>query len=187
MQLLSIEDISSWDVSNVTDMSYVFAGATTFNQDIGSWDVSKVTNMWRMFCQASSFNQDIGSWDVSKVTDMRSMFFNAAAFNQDISSWDVSSVTDMKFMFAGATDFNQDISSWDVSNVTDFTDFIDNSAISVENYDALFTGWSVLTLQQGVTFSNSNLQYCTARAARQSIMDDLWMDNCRCGISSRMS
>ena len=74
-------------------------------------------------------------------------------------------------MFGGATDFNQDISSWDVSNVTEFTDFADNSAISVENYDALFTGWSALTLQQGVTFSNSNLQYCTAGAARQSIMD----------------
>ena len=39
------------------------------------------------------------------------------------------------------------------------------------NYDALFTGWSALTLQQGVTFSNSTLQYCTAGAARQSIMD----------------
>ncbi len=43
------QDIGSWDVSNVTDMSYMFDGAKTFNQDIGDWNVSNVTNMHWMF------------------------------------------------------------------------------------------------------------------------------------------
>ena len=39
--------ISQWDVSNVTDMSLVFAfeDASSFNQPLNKWNVSNVTNM----------------------------------------------------------------------------------------------------------------------------------------------
>ena len=42
-------DISNWDVSNVTNMSYMFYGCTNFNQDISNWNVSNVINMGSMF------------------------------------------------------------------------------------------------------------------------------------------
>lgn len=115
------QDISTWDVSNVVNMSEMFSAACCFNQDIGNWDVSNVTNMSAMFRGSLSFNQDIGNWDVSNVTNMSEMFKSADDFNQDISNWDVSNVTDMSSMFDGQGwhDFNQDIGSWDVSNVTD--------------------------------------------------------------------
>ena len=113
------QDIGNWDVSNVTNMSYMFNNARKFNQDIGNWDVSNVTNMYNMFIKARKFNQDIGNWDVSKVTDMWQMFNGAREFNQDIGNWDVSKVTKMFGMFSGALVFNQDIGNWDVSNVTD--------------------------------------------------------------------
>ena len=65
------QDISSWDVSNVTDMSYMFKNLSNspFNQDISSWNVANVTNMYEMFYGANSFNQDLSSWDVSNVTE----------------------------------------------------------------------------------------------------------------------
>ena len=68
-----------------------------FNQDISSWDVSNVKDMSGMFSY-SPFNQDISSWDVSNVKDMSGMF-SESSFNQDISSWDVSNVTNMSGMF----------------------------------------------------------------------------------------
>ncbi len=114
-------DLTSWDVSNVTDMSYMFAGASSFNQNIGSWNVSKVTDMSFMFYNASLFNQDIGNWDVSNVTNMEAMFAYAGAFNQNINNWDVSNVTNMMNMFWNATSFNQPLNNWDVSNVTDMS------------------------------------------------------------------
>ena len=111
------QDISSWDVSNVTDMSFMFGLETEFNQDISNWDVSNVTKMGYMFGSAAEFNQDISNWDVSNVTNMGGMFSSATSFNQPIGEWDVSNVTNMEGMF-GFSDFNQDISSWNVSNVT---------------------------------------------------------------------
>ena len=63
-----------------------------FNQDISSWDVGNVTNMNQMF-QGSKFSRDISSsWD--KNGTMRQMFLDTR-FNRDISSWDVSNVTNM--------------------------------------------------------------------------------------------
>ena len=69
------------DVSNVTDMDWMFYKAELFNSDIGKWDVSNVTDMSCMFNAAKSFNSDISKWDVSSVTDMDSMFYEAKLFN----------------------------------------------------------------------------------------------------------
>ena len=47
------QDISSWDVSNVKDMSYMFYGCKLFNQDISNWDVSNVSNKELIFSYCS--------------------------------------------------------------------------------------------------------------------------------------
>ncbi|MBN1214837.1 MAG: DUF285 domain-containing protein [Candidatus Lokiarchaeota archaeon] len=112
------QDISNWNVSSVTNMELMFYDATSFNQDIEKWDVSNVQNMFAMFYFATSFNQSIGDWDVSNVENVQAMFYFATSFNQDISDWNVSGVTNMAWMFYGANSFNQDIGDWDVSTTT---------------------------------------------------------------------
>ncbi len=116
------------DLSNVTDIVYMFRDANSFNQDISGWDVSNVKYIGGMFWNASSFNQDIGSWNVSNVQDMQDMFYGASSFNQDIGSWDVSSVTNMPYMFSFASSFNQNIGSWTVSNVTSMASMFWNAS-----------------------------------------------------------
>ncbi len=120
-------DISTWDTSQVTDMSNLFNNRETFNSDISNWDTSSVTNMYKMFKDAELFDQNIGGWDTSNVTDMSIMFSNAAAFNQDIGNWDTSNVTSMRLMFSGATTFNQSIGYWNVGRVTNMENMFRNT------------------------------------------------------------
>ena len=68
--ILEYGPIELWDVSNVTDLSYLFESMSTFNERIGNWDVSQVLLMYNMFDKATHFNQPIGDWDVSNVTNM---------------------------------------------------------------------------------------------------------------------
>ncbi len=114
-------NISTWNVGNVTDMSGMFSNSANFNGDISTWNVSNVTDMSGMFSFAGSFNKDLSTWNVSNVTDMSGMFQMTRWFNGDISTWNVSNVIDMSSMFNMVGSFNGDVSSWDVSNVTNMS------------------------------------------------------------------
>ena len=130
------------DVSNISDMSYLFLGGeqtkypnghpvlSSFDGNISEWDVSNVTKMEYMFVYSkySGKNGDISDWDVSNVIYMTGMFANSK-YNGDISKWDVSSVKTMTDMFYRSK-FNGDISKWDVSNVKWFIYTFKNSSFS---------------------------------------------------------
>ena len=112
------------DVSNITDMSYLFEGGalrvgndshpilSEFDGDISEWNVSNVTNMSGMF-YASPFTGDISSWDVSNVSAM-SYMFEKSKFNGDISNWDVSNVKRFTHIFMNSS-FSGDISNWKIN------------------------------------------------------------------------
>ena len=137
------QPLNTWDVSSVTDMRSMFRGASSFDQSLGGWDVSSVTNMWSMFRGASSFDQPLDSWNVSSVTTMRGMFFDASSFNQPLNSWDVSNVTRMDEMFWDASSFNQPLNSWDVFNVTTMGFmFFDASS-----FDQNLSSWNISSLE----------------------------------------
>jgi len=145
-------DISNWDVSNVSNMNAMFFGTTSFNGDISSWDVANVTDMRSMFRSAFSFNNVLLSWDVSNVTNMDWMFCNAISFNRDLSYWDVVNVTNMHAMFYGTTSFNGDISNWNVSNVIDMGDMF-NSATS---FNEDISNWNVSNvINMGAMFNSA--------------------------------
>ena len=67
--------IREWDVSKVTEMSAIFAvfysGAKHFNEDLSEWNVAQVTGMQEMFGSVRVFNQDLPEWNVGKFTDMQ--------------------------------------------------------------------------------------------------------------------
>ncbi len=65
------------NLSSVTDMSFMFSGASSFNGDLSAWDVSNVVDMEATFQAATSFDKNIGSWDISQVAVMSNMFENA--------------------------------------------------------------------------------------------------------------
>jgi len=136
---LKIDAKDSPNLSNVVDLSFMFSGASSFNQNIGNWNTSNVTNMSSMFEDAWAFNQDIGNWNTSRVGKMSGMFLNATSFNQFIGKWNTSIVTNMAGMFDNARSFNQNIGGWNVENVQ-YMDFMFRNA-SVFNQD--IGSWNV--------------------------------------------
>ena len=158
------QDIGNWVTSNVTNMADMFTNALVFNQDISSkedgiWDTSNVTNMAGMFTNARVFNQDIGNWVTSNVTNMSFMFSYTFAFNQDIGDWVTSSVTNMENMFAYALVFNQDIGDWVTSSVTNMS----NMFLSATKFNQDIGNW----VTSNVT--NMNSMFLTAAAFNQDI------------------
>jgi surface protein len=79
----------------------MFYQCTNFNQDISSWNVSSVTNMNSMFRACPNFNQDISTWCVSSVINMILMFNGCSVFNQDLSPWPVFQIGTLPSGFAG--------------------------------------------------------------------------------------
>ncbi|WP_434325812.1 BspA family leucine-rich repeat surface protein [Mycoplasma leachii] len=67
----TIKRVPKFLPSLIWSLEVRFYWATKFNQDISTWDVSKVTNMSDMFYNATSFNQDLSKWDVSKVWESK--------------------------------------------------------------------------------------------------------------------
>ncbi len=159
------EDVSYWDVSNVTTLSSAFREAESFNQDIGNWDVSNVTSLSSTFYRAYAFNQDLDKWNVSNVDRMGSTFRYAEAFNGDISTWDVSNVTTFRYTFYHAHDFDNDISQWDVSGVTDMYSMFRKAYVFNQNISGWNTG-SVTDMEKmfdtAELFSQDLSKWCVA-------------------------
>ena len=83
-----------WDVSRVTDMSYLFQDMTGFNLDISRWDVSQVTDARGMFQGASSFYQDLAGWTFAQGAETTGMFSGADAWLSRVSRDDSLDTTD---------------------------------------------------------------------------------------------
>ena len=166
------QDISGWNVTNVKDMGGMFCRCSVFNQDINGWDVSSVTDMSGMFADCSAFNQDINGWDVSKVTDMGGMFYECSTFNQDISGWNVSKVTSMSEMFLGCSAFNQNLGSWELKNCRELG--LQNCGMSIENYSKSLIGWAgQADIKENLLLEADNLHFNeTAKSARTKLMKE---------------
>ena len=65
-------DISSWDVSNVNEMQWLF-NESKFNKNISNWDVSNVINMKGIF-EESPFNKNISSWNINPNCNITNIF-----------------------------------------------------------------------------------------------------------------
>ena len=117
------------DLSNVTDMSFMFFECFNLGNagtiDFSGWNTSNVTNMSRMFSYTNKLTgASIENWNVGKVTDFNNMFSSASVFNENLNNWNigenVTGTIDMSAMFLGAGKFNSPLNNWDVSKVYDF-------------------------------------------------------------------
>ncbi|BCU83696.1 BspA family leucine-rich repeat surface protein [Mycoplasma mycoides] len=108
-------------LKSAKNMQGMFKSTDLFNQDISDWDLSNVTNISQMFSESKSFNKNISKWDVSNVKDMSKLFENAYAFNNGEKPLDwghkLKSIKNMSSMFNGASKFTHNLSSWLMNDI----------------------------------------------------------------------
>ena len=116
-------DISEWDVSNVEDMSFMFAGCENFNCDLSRWNVSKVKYMTRTFLKCTKFTAtDLHNWDIRNVEKINGMFCRCKSFDgKEVENWNIANgkLKSLARMFMGCENLNCNLSKWDVSNIED--------------------------------------------------------------------
>ncbi|MFV0290183.1 MAG: BspA family leucine-rich repeat surface protein [Mangrovibacterium sp.] len=143
-------DISNWDVSTITDMSYLFSGASSFNNgDVGNltgkplnWGIktAKVSSTAYMFENAASFNQSITGWNFAQLVSMEGMFKEAVLFNNgDLGNNSAMPMTftwpspakleGFKSTFQGAKSYNQTVIGLKTSKVTDFSNLFNGASL----------------------------------------------------------
>lgn len=126
----NIDSINNFDISYVTDMSYLFKDSSlTDFSFLSNWDVSNVTNMESMFsgCAKRNYDDEGNLTGVTGLTDI-----------SPLSKWNVSNVRNMNKMFSAVItcsekDYNafkdtyasqmlisslKPLENWNVSNVT---------------------------------------------------------------------
>ena len=114
-------DLSSFDTSKVTDMSYMFReSVATEIKGLENFVTSNVTNMESMFYKSQATSLDLSSFDTSNVTSMSWMFHDSAATEiKSLENFNTSKVTNMSYMFSDTKVTTLNLSNFDTSNVTD--------------------------------------------------------------------
>ncbi|WP_367295815.1 BspA family leucine-rich repeat surface protein [Levilactobacillus yonginensis] len=126
-------DLSSWDLSNVTDMTGAFSGRyydpeTDTHYKMGLVDLklgtttSNVTTMDSMLYNDDALTTvDAADWDVSSLTSADSLFYGTAIANLNLSGWQTSKLKTLSNAFASMPNLvSFDGSNWDTSNVVIF-------------------------------------------------------------------
>ena len=160
-RLTAIENLPYLNTSAVTDMSGMFAGASSLtNLDLSTFDTTAVTDMSRMFVDADALtNLILSNFDTSAVTRMDSMFRNASSLTSlDLTSFDTSSVTDMHSMFNEASSLTSlDLSSFDTSNVISMSNMFFNAS-SLRSLDLTSFNIASTTIRFGMFWGATSLR-----------------------------
>ena len=173
---LSVLASDAPNLTNVTVLDYMFVNCNSLTApDLSNWDLSNVVQVNSMFSGSANFNGNITTWDVGSITNFQDMFLNAQAFNQDINGWNIGERTtgniNMTSMFRNASSFDQDLGDWDISNVNNMRWMLDNSRVSVANYDATLIGWATLDIEEtqippNIYLGAAGLNYCISETQR---------------------
>ena len=133
-------NLSSWDTSSVTDMSYMFTDMFADEEDglinIGGkfgQNSKNVQDMTFMFngCVGLSKIEGVASLNTSSVTSMKNMFHGAYNLTElDLSHFNTEKVTNMDDMLSFMLSLDYlDLSSFDTTNVVSMKNMLANDVV----------------------------------------------------------
>ena len=94
-----LPDISKWDISEATDISYLFSECWSLKNipNISNWDTKNVTNMEGLFRNCSSLITlpNILQWNINSLHNIQHLFSGCSSLITfpDISKWNVITIS----------------------------------------------------------------------------------------------
>ena len=123
-------DLSSFDISEVTNFRYMFYGCHSLTSIVfGKFYTSKAANMESIFEQCKSLVElDLSMFNTNSVTNMASMFCDCSNLTSlDLSNFITDNVEDMGFMFDGCSNLvSINLSNFQISSVTNMNKMFRN-------------------------------------------------------------
>ncbi|GMH49861.1 hypothetical protein TrVE_jg3932, partial [Triparma verrucosa] len=117
-------ELNNWNVTEVTDMKYLFKDMESFNEDISRWNVRNVDHFDGIFDNTPfrKYQKLVESWKTKyrgkrlKNEELRTVLTKYKEDREltlviygELNNWNVSEVTDMKNLFKDMEDFNENI------------------------------------------------------------------------------
>ena len=154
-------DLSSFDTSEVEDMSFMFNFNLALEKlDVSHFDTRRVKSMYAMFDNLTSLKElDVTNFDTSNVETMQYMFYNLNKVKKlDLSHFNTENVKSMEGMFAHMVSLESlDLSHFDTSNVATMRDmFAYMTSLRSLNLSGFNT--SNVTIMQDMFAATSALQ-----------------------------
>lgn len=114
--------LTTWDVSDVTNMSYMFGYSAITSLDLSGWNTENCTTFSCIFEYTDKLTQidGLSTFNTSSLRNCSSMFYQSAVKNIDISSWDTSKITTMSGFCWGSNASSINLSGLDFSKCTTF-------------------------------------------------------------------
>jgi len=120
--LISIPDISKWNINKVHSIRGLFFGCSSleFLPDISKWNINDYSKLYNfsnewLSLSTKSYLVDIEE-DTGIVMDISYLFYECSSLKKlpDISRWNIDLVVDMSFLFYGCSSLKElpDISKW---------------------------------------------------------------------------
>ena len=111
--LLTVEQFGTVAWKSMS-LAFTYCKNMQFAATAGTPDLSNVTDMKYMFYQCSAFNQDISGWNVSRVTDMGGMFYQCSAFDQNLGSWKLKECRELGLYYCGMSieNYSKSLVGW---------------------------------------------------------------------------
>ena len=121
---IEVVDISGWDTSNVTDMTFMFRQCTKLKKIIGieNLDVSKLENANFMFSQCEKLVElDLTNWNPISLENTYDMFSCCSNLKmiKNIENWQLPNIKNVYYMFYNCAKLDVDLSNWDLTNIKD--------------------------------------------------------------------
>ena len=119
---------SSINNKPIVSTKYMFKGALTNSIDTSSFDTSNVTNMSYMFQGCSNITElDLRTFDTENVTNFAAMFLSCGKISKiNLESFNTQNATNLNSMFSGCSELEElDLTGFNTTNVTSMSDMFD--------------------------------------------------------------